>query len=78
MSRQILVTIEVEDNGIGFDQAYAQAIFDVFARLHGRSRYPGTGIGLAICRRVAHEHGGDVRAFSRPERGARFVVTLET
>ncbi len=69
--------IEVEDNGIGFDQAHAEAIFNVFARLHGRSRYPGTGIGLAICRRVAGEHGGDVRAFARESQGARFVVTLE-
>lgn len=72
-----LVASEVEDNGIGFGEAHAEAIFEVFARLHGRSRYSGTGIGLSICRRVAHEHGGDVCAFARPDQGARFVVTLE-
>ncbi len=71
-----LVAIEVQDNGIGFDQTYAETIFDVFARLHGHARYPGTGIGLSICRRVAHEHGGEVRAFSRVGQGARFIVTL--
>jgi len=70
------VAIEVKDNGIGFDQAYAESIFEIFARLHGRSQYSGTGIGLAICRRVAHEHGGDLRAFAEPAQGARFVVTL--
>ena len=71
------VFIEVKDEGIGFDQAHAEAIFEVFARLHGRSRYPGTGVGLSICRRVAHEHGGDVRAISNLGQGARFVVALE-
>ena len=70
------VTIEVRDNGIGFDEADAEAIFAVFARLHTRRKYPGTGIGLAICRRVAREHGGNVRAFAAPDEGARFVVTL--
>ena len=71
------VCIEVADNGIGFDQAHVEKMFEVCGRLHGRSEYPGTGIGLAICRRVAHEHGGEVRAFSRPGRGARFVVILQ-
>ena len=70
------VEIEVRDNGIGFDQNEAAAIFEVFARLHARRDYPGTGIGLAICRRVAREHGGDVRAVATPGQGARFLVTL--
>ena len=70
------VRIEVKDNGIGFDPSHGEAIFEVFARLHGRTRYPGTGIGLAICRRIAREHGGEVHGFSLPGQGARFVVTL--
>ena len=71
------VCIAVQDNGIGFNETHAEAIFEVFGRLHESSRYSGTGIGLSICRRVAHEHGGDVRAFSRSDQGACFVVTLE-
>ena len=70
------VAIEVRDNGIGFEAAFAESIFQVFSRLHGRNKYPGTGIGLAICRRAARDHGGDVRAFSAPGAGARFIVTL--
>ncbi len=70
------IAVEIKDNGIGFDQSYAEAIFEIFVRLHGRSRYPGTGIGLAICRRVAREHGGDIRAFATNNEGARFIVTL--
>ena len=71
-----IVAIEVADNGIGFDPASAEAIFEVFRRLHGRTKYPGTGIGLAICRRIAREHNGDVRAYAPVTGGARFVVTL--
>lgn len=70
------VTIEVRDNGIGFEPQQAQAIFEVFARLHSRNQHPGTGIGLAICQRVAHEHGGEVRAQATPGAGASFLVTL--
>ena len=70
------VAITVADNGIGFEASCAETIFDVFARLHGHASYAGTGIGLAICRRIAREHGGDVRAFAAPGAGARFVVTL--
>ena len=68
--------IEVGDNGIGFEQAEADAIFEVFARLNSRSKYPGTGIGLAICRRVAREHGGDIRARASLGQGARFFIDL--
>jgi PAS domain S-box-containing protein len=68
--------IVVADNGIGFDEKYADRIFTMFERLHGRAAYEGTGIGLAICRKIAQRHGGDIRAYSSPGEGARFVVTL--
>ncbi len=66
----------VEDNGIGFDPQYAERIFRIFERLHGRSEYPGTGIGLALCRKIAERHGGTISAFGRPDEGARFTVRL--
>jgi len=66
----------VQDNGIGFDPKYAERIFDVFQRLHGRNEYEGTGIGLAICRRIAERHQAVITAQSRPGEGARFVVVM--
>ncbi|MDX1546779.1 MAG: PAS domain S-box protein [Rhodothermales bacterium] len=71
-----LVQLSVEDNGIGFAPKYADRIFSPFQRLHGRSKYPGTGIGLALCRRIAERHGGTIAAHGTPGEGARFVVTL--
>ncbi len=68
--------IIVEDDGIGFDEKYLDRIFTIFQRLHGRAEYPGTGIGLAICRKIAQRHGGDLTARSSPGRGAAFIVTL--
>jgi two-component system sensor kinase FixL len=68
--------ITVEDNGIGFDQKYGDRIFQIFQRLHGRSEYEGTGIGLAICRKIVDRHGGDITAHSSPGAGARFVIAL--
>jgi len=68
--------IVVRDNGIGFDEKYADRIFTMFERLHARSAYEGTGIGLAICRKIANRHGGDVTARSNPGQGATFIVTL--
>ena len=68
--------ITVEDNGIGFDQKYCDRIFQVFQRLHGRSEYEGTGIGLAICRKIVERHGGSITAESTPSQGAKFIVTL--
>ncbi|MEY4641986.1 MAG: hypothetical protein RLZZ227_1980 [Pseudomonadota bacterium] len=64
------------DNGIGFDEAFNDRIFLPFQRLHGRSQYSGTGIGLAICRRVAERHGGSLTATSTPGIGSIFIVTL--
>ncbi len=66
----------VEDNGIGFEEKYLDRIFTVFQRLHGRGKYEGTGIGLAICRKIAERHGGDITARSAPGKGATFIVTL--
>ena len=64
------------DNGIGFDEKYRDRIFQVFQRLHGRDEYEGTGVGLAICKKIADRHGGSITATSRPGEGATFVVTL--
>ena len=68
--------ITVKDNGIGFDQKYADQIFGTFRRLHGRQEYEGTGIGLAICQKIVKRHGGQIRASSQPGQGAEFFVTL--
>lgn len=68
--------IFVEDNGIGFDMQYAERIFKPFQRLHGRKEYEGTGMGLAICRKIAERHGGNIRAESEPGKGSRFIVRL--
>ena len=68
--------IRVSDNGIGFDPKYLDRIFTVFQRLHGRDKYEGNGVGLAVCRRIAERHGGSITAESAPGLGATFVVTL--
>lgn len=68
--------LRVADNGIGFDEVYLDRIFEVFQRLHGRQEYEGTGMGLAICRRIVERHGGTITARSIPDQGATFVVTL--
>ncbi len=68
--------IFVEDNGIGFDEKHLDRIFTLFQRLHGRSEFEGTGMGLAICRRIVERHGGSITARSKPGEGATFIVTL--
>ncbi len=68
--------ISVVDNGIGFEQEYADRIFRIFQRLHGRDRYKGTGIGLAICRKIVDHHGGKISAVSQEGQGATFSVVL--
>ncbi len=68
--------ITVEDNGIGFDEKYLDRIFNPFQRLHGRGQYEGSGIGLAICRRIVERHGGTITARSTPGQGSVFIVRL--
>jgi PAS domain S-box-containing protein len=70
--------IRVIDNGIGFEQQYAERIFQIFQRLHGRKTFEGTGIGLAICRKIAERHNGTLIAQGEPDRGATFIFTLPT
>lgn len=69
-------TIVVSDNGIGFNENYAEKIFRMFERLHGRAEYEGSGIGLAICRKIVERHGGRIAATSTAGQGATFTVTL--
>jgi PAS domain S-box-containing protein len=71
-----LCRIWVKDDGIGFDEKYLEKIFMPFQRLHGRSHYGGVGMGLAICRKIAERHDGEITARSRVGEGAAFIVTL--
>lgn len=68
--------IYVEDNGIGFDEKYLDRIFTVFQRLHGKNEYEGTGVGLAVVRKIVERHGGKVTARSTVGEGTTFIVTL--
>lgn len=66
--------ISVTDNGIGFEQQYASRIFELFQRLHGRSEYAGTGIGLALCKKIMNNHNGFITAHAEPGKGATFEL----
>lgn len=68
--------IRVSDSGIGFDEKYLGRIFQVFQRLHGRNEYDGSGIGLAICKKITERHHGSITAHSKPGHGAEFIITL--
>ena len=68
--------LEVSDNGIGFDEKYLDRIFQMFQRLHGRGEFSGSGIGLALCKKVVQNHHGHITARSEPEKGSTFIVYL--
>ncbi len=69
-------TLSVSDNGIGFDEQYLDRIFTIFQRLHGRGEYEGTGVGLAICKKIVDRHNGSITAVSKPGEGATFIISL--
>ncbi|MEK7855044.1 MAG: ATP-binding protein, partial [Acidobacteriota bacterium] len=71
-----MFVLTVTDNGIGFDEKYLDRIFTPFQRLHGRNEYDGTGIGLAVCRKIVERHGGTLTARSTPGEGSTFIATL--
>lgn len=74
--KEPFIKIQITDNGIGLDNKYSERIFEIFQRLHGRSEYQGTGIGLAICKRIVANHKGHIFANGIPGKGTTFTVEL--
>ena len=75
-STEAMAEITLTDNGIGFDQEHTEKIFDTFARLHAKDKYEGTGLGLALCRKIVDRHQGSIRASGEKNKGAVFVIRL--
>ena len=75
-STEAMAEITLTDNGIGFEQEHTDRIFDTFARLHAKDKYEGTGLGLALCRKIVDRHLGSIRATGRKDEGAVFVIRL--
>ena len=71
-----LAKITIADNGIGFDKEYTQHIFNAFARLNSKDKYEGTGLGLALCKKIAERHHGSIQAESIKDQGATFILLL--
>src|SRR5262249_26746213 len=76
LSGQDMCEITVADNGIGFEEKYLEKMFAVFQRLHGRNEYEGTGVGLAVCRRITDRHHGIITAKGKLGKSATFLITL--